>query len=154
MCLIVSGSDKRASMENVPPNVPKRSHKHPLPDENHPQSSTPDLRDSGISTASLSELSGALNNLSYEEYHPATCHYNSDSRDFNGTPDLNNGYIAAMSSTFKLEQFMNIVPDADLDIDDGPPPIPPKIGTMDKSDSILSDSYVNSKLKIQDNGEH
>lgn len=143
-------------MDNAPPNIPKRTHKHQQPDDNSSASVTPDLRDSGISTASLSELTGALTNLSYEEYNP--CHYNSDSLDFSKTSDLNGSfaYTETVNPNFKLDHFLNIVPNpvAD-DVDDGPPPIPPKIGAMDRSENgiVIPDGYVTPKLRTQDSNE-
>lgn len=113
----------------------------------------PDLRDSGISTASLSELSGALNNLSYEEFQPSSNSFNSDSRDFNKTPDMNGSYLSALNSNFKLDQFMNIVPDTGGEPEDAPPPIPPKIGACEKFENGIVNELTKNKNQ-ENNDDH
>lgn len=143
-------------MDNAPPNIPKRTHRYQQPEDNSSTSVTPDLRDSGISTASLSELTSALTNLSYEEYQPAMSQYNSESMDFNKTPDFNGsfGYSDPINpNNFKLDNFMNITPDNDAEVEDGPPPIPPKAGAMERSENgmIMSDGYIAPKMRVQEN---
>lgn len=142
-------------MDNAPPNIPKRIHKHQQPDDNSSTSVTPDLRDSGISTASLSELTGAFTNMTYEDNNSASVgYYTSDSLDFSKTSDLNGSfaYNDAINPSFKLDPFLNIKPNSEEDMDDGPPPIPPKIGAMERSENgLVIDNYTMSRSKIQEN---